>query len=69
MLVPLGDFLRQRKDKNINWPTKEIVYIWNHANYYGFRDRCVRKLSRKILINEHEFDNWLESSTSSAGKV
>ncbi len=65
MIVDLGDFLRNRRDRGQKWPTRELIYQWKFFNYFRFADECVRTLgTKKILIDEEGFERWLKHSTS-----
>ena len=65
MIKSLGDFLQKRRDRGEQWPTRGLVYQWKFSNYYNFGDACVRKMGKKILIDEEAFDSWLANTASS----
>jgi hypothetical protein len=69
MIKSLGDFLKNRRDRGENWPTRGLVYQWKFWNYYSFADACVRTIGSKILIDEEAFDRWLLDVAKSSSKL
>lgn len=53
--VPIRDFLNGR-----SWPTASSIRYYIFFNKYGFTDKCVRRIGRKVLINLSAFDQWLQ---------
>ena len=48
--------------QNRDWPTKSSLRYYIFFNKYGFADRCVRRLGRKVLINIQAFDIWVKEN-------
>ncbi len=57
------DALREREKNGHCWPKLETIYLWNHLNYKGFRDKCARKLGRKLLLDPLLIDEWINEAT------
>lgn len=50
----IKDFLKHR-----SWPTKSSIRWYIHFNKYGFADRCVRRVGRRVLIDRIAFEAWV----------
>ncbi|SCA63581.1 hypothetical protein SCG7086_AW_00190 [Chlamydiales bacterium SCGC AG-110-P3] len=50
----IKDFLKDR-----SWPTKSSIRWYIHFNKYGFADRCVKRVGRRVLIDAIEFELWV----------
>ena len=50
----IPDFL-----KNRSWPTKSSIRWYIHFNKYGFADRCVKRVGKRIVIDTVEFEAWV----------
>ena len=55
----IKDFL-----KNRSWPTKSSIRWYIHFNKYGFADRCVKRVGRRVLIDSLEFELWVSDFES-----
>jgi hypothetical protein len=53
-LVTCRAFLKGR-----DWPTSSSLRYYIYFNKYGFADRCVKRIGRKVLIDLSAFDRWL----------
>ncbi len=60
-LIPTSDLytVRQFSQKYPAFPEGGLRYLIFHAKSNGFQG-CIRRLGRKILINEHDFFAWIE---------
>lgn len=54
-LVTCRAFLRGR-----DWPTESSLRYYIFFNKYGFAEKCVRRIGRKVLIDLMAFDQWLQ---------
>jgi hypothetical protein len=54
-LVTCRAFLKGR-----DWPTASSLRYYIYFNKYGFADRCVKRIGRKVLIDLSAFDRWLQ---------
>lgn len=54
-LVTCKAFLQGR-----DWPTATSLRYYIFFNKYGFADKCVRRVGRKVLIDLYAFNRWLE---------
>lgn len=53
-LVTCRSFLRKR-----DWPTASSLRYYIFFNKYGFAEKCVKRIGRKVLIDLSAFDVWL----------
>ncbi len=53
-LVTVKRFLENR-----DWPTESILRHFIFFNRYGFEERCVRRIGRKVFIDIAAFDQWM----------
>lgn len=51
--------VRQFSAKNPAFPEGGLRYLIFHADKNGF-DRCIRRIGRKVLIDEIEFFRWVD---------
>ncbi|MBP7074565.1 MAG: hypothetical protein KBA81_04180 [Rhabdochlamydiaceae bacterium] len=54
-LVTCRAFLQGR-----DWPTESSLRYYIFFNKYGFAEKCVRRVGRKVLIDLTAFDQWLQ---------
>ena len=54
-LVTCKAFLKDR-----DWPTQSSLRYYIFFNKYGFAEKCVRRIGRKVLIDVAAFDSWLK---------
>ncbi|NNM43055.1 MAG: hypothetical protein HKM07_01765 [Chlamydiae bacterium] len=53
--LTIREFLHDR-----SWPTISSIRYYIFFNKYGFADKCVRRIGRKVLIDLLAFDQWLQ---------
>jgi hypothetical protein len=53
-LVTCKAFLEGR-----DWPTATSLRYYIFFNKYGFAEKCVKRVGRKVLIDLSAFDQWL----------
>lgn len=58
------DLLQKRSERGENWPSRGMLYQWRFSNFFGFSEKCVRYLGRKMLIDEVAFNDWLEQNAT-----
>lgn len=46
--------------KDRDWPTPSSLRYYIFFNKYGFADKCVRRVGRKVLIDIAAFERWLQ---------
>lgn len=63
-MLPIKDFLKKRKENGLTWPTKQMLYQLHFHNTSGFSEQCVRKLGRKMFIDETAFEEWQKKATT-----
>jgi len=54
-LVTCKAFLQGR-----DWPTPSSLRYYIFFNKYGFAEKCVKRVGRKVLIDLTGFDHWLK---------
>jgi hypothetical protein len=54
-LVTCKAFLQGR-----DWPTPSSLRYYIFFNKYGFAEKCVKRIGRKVLIDIVAFDLWLQ---------
>ncbi|MCX6989765.1 MAG: hypothetical protein NTX49_01675 [Chlamydiae bacterium] len=54
-LLTCRAFLRNR-----DWPTSSSLRYYIFFNRYGFADKCVKRIGRKVLIDPFAFDSWMQ---------
>ncbi len=61
MILTLKDFLQKRRDRGENWPSRGMVY---QKIFYDdrFAKACIRRLGKKIFVDEEGFNSWLSDS-------
>lgn len=60
--------VRQFSAKNPAFPEGGLRYLIFHAEKNGF-DRCIRRIGRKVLIDEIEFFRWVDQQNQFDGRV
>ncbi len=43
-----------------DWPTPASIRYYIFFNKYGFADKCVKRVGRKVLIDAVGFESWLK---------
>ncbi|MBF8263688.1 MAG: hypothetical protein HW387_1353 [Parachlamydiales bacterium] len=43
-----------------DWPTHSSLRYYIFFNKYGFAEKCVKRIGRKVLIDLSAFDLWLQ---------
>jgi hypothetical protein len=53
--LTVREFLKGR-----SWPTASSIRYYIFFNKYGFADKCVRRIGRKVFIDPSAFDRWMK---------
>lgn len=53
-LVTCKTFLAGR-----DWPTETSLRYYIFFNKFGFEERCVRRIGKRVFIDETAFEQWM----------
>ena len=64
MYFRFPDFVIQRRGTHGNCPPLRKLYLLTELNYNGFKDACVSREGKHLLINADSFEEWAKKNNA-----